>query len=74
MQIIASDTPLAIARASAEPRSAIESNTSSMPETVPIRPSSGESGTSTRSSGMLAVIAAFRREIIARRIWRAHQE
>ena len=42
VQIIACETPLAIVRASAEPRSAIESKTSSMPLTVPIRPSSGD--------------------------------
>ena len=59
VQIIACETPLAIARASAEPRSAIESNTSSMPLTVPIRPSSGESGTSTRSSEQVRGHRAF---------------
>ena len=44
VQIIAWETPLAIVRASAEPRRAIESKTSSMPLTVPIRPSRGASG------------------------------
>ena len=51
------DTPLAIARASAEPRIALESETSSMPLTVPTRPSSGESGTSTRSRSRFEAIA-----------------
>src|SRR5262245_34341187 len=74
VQIIASDTPLAIARASAEPRSAIESNTPSIPLTVPIRPSNGAIGTSVRSTSRFAVIAVLAREIIPRRIWRAHQE
>src|SRR5258705_10319956 len=74
VQIIACDTPLAIARASAEPFSAIESNTSSMPLTVPTRPSSGDSGTSTRSKGRPAFIAEFTREISVLRIWRAHHE
>src|SRR5262245_61938402 len=74
VQIMASDTPLAIARASAEPRSAIESNTWSMPLTVPIRPSSGAIGTSVRSTSWFAFIAVSTREIIARRIWRAHHE
>ena len=45
---IACDTPVAIVRASAEPRSAIESNTSSIPLTVPTSPSSGAIGTSVR--------------------------
>ena len=66
VQIIASETPLAIARASAEPRSAIESNTSSMPLTVPIRPSSGAIGTSVRSTSRFALIAVLMREIVAR--------
>src|SRR5262245_365522 len=74
VQIIASDTPLAMARASAEPRNAIESNTWSMPLTVPIRPSSGARGTSVRSTSRFADIVVLSREIIARRIWRAHQE
>jgi hypothetical protein len=74
VQSIACETPLAIERASADPRSAIESKTSSMPLTVPISPSSGESGTSTRSSGKFAVMPALRREIIARRMLRAIQE
>src|SRR5690606_25438143 len=74
VQIIASDTPLAMLRASALPRSAIESNTSSMPLTVPISPSSGDMGTSTSSTGNPAVIELLRREIIAWRIWRAHQD
>ena len=68
MQIIASDTPFAMVRASAEPRAAIESNTSSMPITVPSRPSNGHSGTSTRSSCRFEDIPAFSREIIALRI------
>src|SRR5262245_24337533 len=74
VQIIAWETPLAMARASAEPRSAIESKTSSMPLTVPTRPSSGESGTSTLRSSSLAFISLLRREIRNIRICRAHQE
>src|SRR5882672_10178306 len=74
VQIIAADTPLAMLRASALPRSAIESNTSSMPLTVPIRPSSGAIGTSTCITGNPAVMAPFKREIIVWRIWRAHHE
>src|SRR6187401_967595 len=73
VQIMACDTPLAIVRASADPRSAMESNTSSMPDTVPTSPSSGDRGTSTRISGKLDVISELSREIIAWRIWRAHQ-
>jgi hypothetical protein len=74
VQIIAWETPLAMARASAEPRNAIESKTSSMPPTVPTRPRSGDSGTSTRSSGKLDVMPTLSREIIARRIFRASHE
>src|SRR5262245_51064570 len=74
VQIMACETPLAMVRASAEPRSAIESNTSSNPLTVPIRPSSGESGTSTRISGKFVVMPSLRREIIICRIWRALHE
>ncbi len=50
VQIIASETPFAIERASAEPRAAIESNTFSIPETVPSSPRSGAIGTSTRNT------------------------
>ncbi len=74
VQIIAADTPLAILRASALPRSAIESNTSSMPATVPMRPSSGAIGTRTCMTGKPVVIDPFRREIMAVRICRAHHE
>src|SRR5882757_9463333 len=73
VQIIASETPLAIERASAEPRAAIASNTLSMPVTVPRSPSRGHSGTSTRSRGRLADIPALSREIIALRTWCAVQ-
>src|SRR5262245_45902934 len=61
-------------RASADPRSAIESKTSSMPLTVPISPSSGDSGTRTRSRVRLDVMPPLSREIIADRTWRAHHE
>ncbi len=50
MQIIASETPFAIERASAEPRAAIESNTFSIPDTVPTNPGGGAIGTSTRNT------------------------
>src|SRR5262245_54360535 len=74
VQIMACETPLAMVRASAEPLSAIESNTSSMPLTVPTRPSSGESGTSTRRSGSPAFIAEFTREISVLRTCRERHE
>ena len=74
VQIMAADTPLAMLRASALPRSAIESNTVSMPVTVPISPSSGDIGTSTCITGKPVVIEPFTREIIAARIWRAHHD
>src|SRR5262245_32993130 len=74
VQIMAADTPLAMLRASALPRRAIESNTSSMPDTVPMRPSSGAIGTSTCITGNPVVIASLSREIIAARICRAHQD
>ena len=74
VQIMAAETPLAMLRASALPRSAIESNTWSMPQTVPMRPSSGAIGTSTCSTGNPVVIEPFSREIMAVRICRAHQE
>src|SRR5688572_6338004 len=74
VQIMAAETPLAMLRASALPRSAIESNTSSMPVTVPMRPSNGAIGTRTCITGKPVVMAPFKREIIAVRICRAHQE
>ncbi len=74
VQIMAADTPLAMLRASALPRRAIESNTSSMPLTVPIRPSRGDIGTSTCMTGKPVVIEPFNREIIAVRICRAHHD
>src|SRR5262245_19990185 len=74
VQIMAADTPLAMLRASALPRSAIESNTSSMPETVPMRPSSGAIGTRTCITGKPVVIEPFKREIIDERICRAHHD
>ena len=74
VQIIAADTPLAMLRASALPRRAIESNTVSMPVTVPISPRSGDIGTSTCMTGKPVVIEPFTLEIIADRICRAHHE
>src|SRR5688572_6979909 len=74
VQIMAADTPLAMLRASALPRRAIESNTSSMPATVPMRPSNGAIGTSTCMTGKPVVIDPFSREIMAERICRAHHE
>jgi hypothetical protein len=61
-------------RASADPRSAMESKTSSMPLTVPMRPSSGDRGTSTRRSRRFAFMPEFRREIIDVLICLAHHE
>ena len=68
VQFMASETPLDMVRASAEPSAAIESNTASIPDTVPTRPSRGHSGTITLSMGMLATMPALRRLIMARRI------
>src|SRR5688572_17124234 len=73
VQIIASETPVAIERASADPSAAMESNTVNMPTTVPMSPSSGHIGTSTRRICRFRVSPAFRRLIIAPRMARAAQ-
>ena len=52
VQIMAADTPLAMLRAAALPRSAMESNTASMPRTVPRRPSNGAVKTTVASIAM----------------------
>ncbi len=74
VQIIASEMPLAMERASAEPRAAIESNTSSMPPTVPQKAEQRTHRHPTpRNTCRLEFMAVLSREIIARRIWCAVQ-
>ncbi len=70
---MASETPVAMDLASAEPSAAIESKTLNIPTTVPTKPKRGHIGTNTPKTSKLWFMPELSREIIAALIWREAQ-